>query len=146
MSLSKREQARILESDMLRRAERDLLDNARLGIDVDNQMSDAYKIAHAPHDSHVNACLVKGIGMVSPPPKPTASPDCWNRGMRGRTVGIADASQKTATVKVTRDGITTIVPATGFGRTSKQRNTPKQRKASQAETARITLRDMDWSQ
>ena len=51
-----------------------------------------------------------------------ASDDCWNRGMRGRTVGVgaaiedgvltipAASADGTPTMRVTRDGVTTVVP------------------------------------
>lgn len=48
-----------------------------------------------------------------------ASDDCWKRGLRGRTVGVAPNTTATEpTVAITRDGRTTIVPANGFGRKS----------------------------
>lgn len=47
-----------------------------------------------------------------------ASDNCWNRGMRGRTVGIApgteDTNDGTATVAVTFNGVTSIRPVSDF--------------------------------
>lgn len=45
-----------------------------------------------------------------------ASDDCWKRGLQGRTFGSADG--KTQSVKVTKNGRTTIESARGFGRVS----------------------------
>jgi hypothetical protein len=135
MALSKAAQAAILASDSERRRKREAIEDALLT----DMSTDRYKIAHAPKDSHVNACLVRGIGVVSPPPKPSASPNCWDRGMRGKTVGSADPNVKTPTVKITSaDGTSRIVPVSEVRGIERKRAT-KQHTATtrKPETARL---------
>jgi hypothetical protein len=48
-----------------------------------------------------------------------ASDDSWKRGLKGRTFGVARRGAAGHTVKVTRNGRTTIEDARGFGRTEK---------------------------
>lgn len=147
MPLSKQEQARILKQDAERRAARFLLEQATLGMDMlDNAMSDAYKIAHAPKDSHVNPCLVRSIGVVCPPPKTSASQDNWARGMKGTTRGVANVAKPVPnTVRVIHNGITTDIPVSQLrGTTKRSRKTSTEQR--KPETARIELKGMDWSQ
>lgn len=154
--MNKRQLRDILKQDNARRAQRQQLEDAILFGDTstqDDPNSDAFKIASAPRNAHVNPCLVRKIGVVSPPPKTSASRNSWDRGMsRTTTVGVAPgtAEQSTtegATVAVTRNGITEVVPASAFNKKRETRVTHKRSTtAHTTETARITLRGMDWSQ
>jgi hypothetical protein len=151
MPLTPRQLREIERSDAVRRAERYLLENAQLGLDTLDTASDAFKIAHAPKDAHVNPCLVRGAGMVCPPPKTSASQNSWNRGMRGTMHGIAPGTEATnngiATVAITKDGITTVQTVHSVRTKNARRRSVKTTTANHVtETSRIELRGMDWSQ
>lgn len=140
MPLSKREQDEIMINDLMRRHKRQLLEDAALGIDVEDTASDRYKIAHAPKDSHVNPCLVRGAGMVCPPPKTSASRNCWDRGMKGTTRGVAPGStDPTPSMRVTyADGSSVVVPVThSRNGAARQKKTATVQRTP--ETARIHL-------
>jgi len=52
-----------------------------------------------------------------------ASDNCWKRGMRGRTVGVANPTDTIPTVRVIHaDGTTAIVPASNFHKSRTTRN------------------------
>lgn len=136
----------ILREDTKRRNARQAMEDAilGLGLKVVDESSDAYKIAHnTVRGSRVNPCLVRGIGTVNPPPNTSASDNCWNRGMRGKTVGIApgteDSSDGTPTVRVIRNGQEEIVPANRFGRSSGKRKSTKANAVIQPETAKLKI-------
>lgn len=93
---------------------------------------------------YVNPELVQGIGIITPPRQTSASDNCWKRGMRGRTVGIVTEGENLVPVtdypsmKVTKDGVTTIVPITSTRtRKSRKRNT-----ANAASPHRTTAADL----
>lgn len=64
-----------------------------------------------------------------------ATEDCWTRGLKGRTVGVARKTDTVPTVRVIKNGHTTIEPAYRF------RATTKKRRASQT-SRRITSADL----
>lgn len=112
---------RIMREDEQRRAMRTALDDESLGlVTVPDPLSDRAKIAaNTKTGAYVNACLVRGIGTVNPPLPTSASRNQWDRGMsRTRTVGIAPGTEATSdgtpTVRVTKGGVVTIVPASQF--------------------------------
>jgi hypothetical protein len=126
--MRKQDLRRIVKEDNARRAARRVIEDAILGIGIvqqDDVTSDAYKIAHnTVKGAWVNPCLVRGIGTVNPPVHTSASDNCWNRGMRGKTKGIApgtaDTSDGTPTMRIIKPGLAdVIVPANGYGRTRK---------------------------
>lgn len=83
----------------------------------------------APDDYHVSR------GITGEPSEKNrthrASDNCWNRGLRGRTVGIAPGTTTPfASVAVTKDGQTTIVSASSF---RKANIATKSRKHKQAQ-------------
>jgi hypothetical protein len=68
-----------------------------------------------------------------------ATEDCWTRGLKGRTVGVARTTDTTPTVRVTRNGHTTIESARSFGRSAKKRQRVSQtsRRITSADLAPI---------
>lgn len=64
-----------------------------------------------------------------------ATEDCWTRGLKGRTVGVARKTDTVPTVRVIKNGHTTVEPAYRF------RATAKKRRASQT-TRRINAADL----
>lgn len=139
--MNKRQLRDIVKQDNARRAKREAEENAILFADVTNAPEgiDPYhwgrSITGIPSNNNRNY---------------KASDDCWKRGMRGKTVGVApgteNATTGSATVAITRDGVTTVVPVSNFSRKSERTTKRVKRAAVQPETARVTLRGMDWSQ
>lgn len=144
-SMSKQQLRAIVKADNARRAQRTRLEDAILGIDVVDSLSDQSRIAESIKQHglrlRVNPCIVRGIGTVNPPLPIRATEDCWTRGMRGRTVGTADG--KTASVKVTHaDGASEVLPVAHFrGKRDKQNSRPRSRTAPQMEH-RTTAADL----
>lgn len=133
----------ILREDAKRRNARQVMEDAILGIGVEviDECSDAFKIAaNTVKGARVNPCLVRGIGTVNPPPNTSASDNCWNRGMRGKTIGVATGTELTAenpTVLVKyADGSEEIRTVSSFR--SKRSTTHKRSEAKVAETARVS--------
>lgn len=146
--MHKRQLREIMKADNARRAQREAIEDAILGLhnEVD-PLSDAARIAaNTKPGTRVNPCLVRGIGTVNPPAPTSASRNSWDRGMRGRTVGVAPGTESSVpTVAITRDGVTTVVPVSELRGTTRRR-TRKLQTTHTPETARITLKGMDWSQ
>jgi hypothetical protein len=113
----------IVKADNARRAARRIMEDAILGLDMIEVSVDATRIAaNQKPGTYVNPCLVRGIGTINPPRNTSASDNCWNRGMKGKTVGVAPGTNPTEpTVLVHKNGKSTIVPAKGFGRTRNTR-------------------------
>lgn len=136
----------ILREDTKRRNARQVMEDAILGINTDeiDKCSDAYKISiNTVKGARVNPCLVRGVGTVNPPAHTSASDNCWNRGMRGRTQGVATGTELThkvgdpATVLVIKDGMREIRTVSSF-RNKRERVSRRKSVAKVAETARLT--------
>jgi hypothetical protein len=135
MALTREDQLRIMREDRMRRHLREQAE------------ADAFVQAHTPaprsaRGTVINRELVRGIGVISPPLRVRVTEDCWSRGMRGKTIGVAPGTELTASapsVAVTRNGETSIVPASSF---RKPRNVRERRKPTQAtqvaDTARVS--------
>lgn len=121
--------AAIMEADLKRRHEREQEELRKLGL-LDSDYVQSRNITGEPTDKHrVHR----------------ASDDCWKRGLRGRTVGIAPDTEVTgiATVRVIHaDGTTEIRTANSF-RTkniaTKQRQHTSNRKVSEIERMASTI-------
>lgn len=107
-------------------------DNARRAAQSDELIKLALAYYGAPDDYHVSR------GITGEPSEKNrtyrATEDCWTKGMKGRTVGIAPGTAATfASVAVTKDGETTIVSANSF---RKKNIATKSRKHNEAEVDR----------
>lgn len=101
-TLSKAQQREIMRQDAERRLERDIAEHLLL-----NKSSDATPSETGVPNNHMR--------------NPKASADCWSRGLKGRTVGVAPGTEAesdgTPTVRVIyANGESHIEPARGFGK------------------------------
>lgn len=119
----------ILAADAARRAERDA---------IPVELSDAYRIAHAPKDATANGCLVKPIGVVS-----THKVRYSERWMTSAEMPQDELPDHTVggDVTVYKDGNVTVVPATSFRKTREYTRKSEQRTqaAHVPEAAKIHL-------
>jgi hypothetical protein len=150
--MRKSDMRRIVKEDNARRAVRQAMEDAILGLGlVPDPLSDRAKIAqNMKPGTKVNACLVRGIGTVNPPLPTSASRNSWDRGMTGRVVGIAPGTEETAkesTVRVIHaDGTDEIRTVSSFRKSERNRTTRRTTQTTKPETSRIELKGMDWSQ
>lgn len=90
---------------------------------TDNDRRRRYARLVAEQESLVETDYHHSRGLTGEPSEKNrtyrASDDCWTRGMRGRTFGIAHRGAAGHTVKVTKNGVTSVESAHGFGRTEK---------------------------
>lgn len=141
MALSRADQRRIMRDDVKRRNAREALEDATLLRDT-SYCPDGVDPYH--YDRSITGVPTQGNRNFA------ASRSSWERGLRGRTVGIApgteDDSDGTPTVAVIIDGVTEIRPVSSF-RDRAPRMTPVRRTTAVVpETATVTLKGMDWSQ
>jgi hypothetical protein len=112
-------------------------DNARRAMQADELIKLASAYYGAPDSYHVSR------GITGEPSEANrqhrASDDCWNRGMRGKTFGVAHKGAAAHTVKVTRDGVTTIKDARSYREVAIATKQRKHRAASAADNRRALM-------
>jgi hypothetical protein len=101
MGLSRQQQRQIMRDDAKRR-------NAREAADIEAIVAAHSKIQEGI-DPYLFSRSIRGVPSENNR-QHKASQDCWNRGLRDTTVGVASATDTIPTVRVIRDGITTVVP------------------------------------